>query len=343
MTVVEPAIDQLTDEVLVEMLERIVTARVISTRLYNLQRQGRVGTMAPTDGGEAAVVGTAQALVPETDWVVGQYRELPCLTRYGNEVARRHVWYVMGLPQGGHIPEPIKVWPPQISLGAQIPHAVGLAWAMKMRRQPGVVAVFFGDGASSEGDFYEAANLAGVLKVPVLFMCVNNGWAISTPVSKQTAAASFADKAAAFGFPGVQVDGSDATAVFEAVAAARARAVAGDGPTMIECTTYRLGPHTTADDPTRYVPADDLAAAKLRDPVIVMQRICVERGLWDDERQAAHEAAATEMMDEFFSSGQAVKVEPTHFFEHVYAEPTPRLIRQRAEMLASGAGDTDHG
>ena len=295
--------------------------------------------MAPTDGGEAAVVGTAQALVPELDWVIGQYREAPCLTRFSDEVARRHVWYVMGLPQGGHIPEPIRVWPPQISLGAQIPHAVGLAWAMKLKGEPGVVAVFFGDGASSEGDFYEAANMAGVLKVPVLFMCVNNGWAISTPVSKQTAASSFADKAAAFGFPGVQVDGTDATAVFEAAAAARARAVAGDGPTLIECTTYRLGPHTTADDPTRYVPADDLAAAKRRDPVLVLRGVCEERGLWDDDRQAAQEAAALALMDDFVASGEAVAVEPTHFFEHVYGEPTPRLARQRAAMEEIVQGD----
>jgi pyruvate dehydrogenase E1 component alpha subunit len=314
------------------MLEYMVAARVYSTRIFNLQRQGRAGTNAPVDGAEAAVVGTAHALDPTTDWVLPQYREPVALSRYGNEVIRRHLFYVLGHPAGGHLPDPLKVWPPQISLAAQLPHATGLAWGMQLRGDPGVVAVFFGDGASSEGDFYEACNLAGVLAAPVLFICVNNGWAISTPVSKQTGAASFADKADAVGFPGIQVDGTDVVAVHEAARAARARAVAGGGPTLIECTTYRLGPHTTADDPTRYVPAEEIAAARLRDPIVVFRRQLEERGLWDDERQADAEGRADVTMDGFVAEGEALELEPDEFFDHVFAEPTERQQRQRATM-----------
>ena len=164
------------------------------------------------------------------------------------------------------------MFPTQISLAAQIPHAVGFAWGQRLRREPGVVAAFVGDGATSEGDFYEAMNFAGVLRAPVVFVIVNNHWAISTPLDHQSAVAALSDKAAAAGFPGVQVDGRDPVQVHEAVAAARQRALDGDGPTLIECVTYRLGPHTTADDPGRYVPPDELAGEKARDPLLTFGR-----------------------------------------------------------------------
>src|SRR4051812_44050539 len=238
------------DAELVDVMERIVAARVWSTRLFNLQRQGRIGTMAPIDGMEAAVVGTTAALDPATDWVFPQYREPVALSRFGDEVIDTHVLYLLGHPGGGCYPPHVHVFPTQISLAAQLPHAVGFAWGHRLRGDPGVVAVFVGDGATSEGDFYAAANFAGVLRAPVVFVVVNNHWAISTPLEHQSAVAALSDKAAAAGFPGVQVDGRDPIAVCEVVAAARARAAAGEGPTLVECVTYRLGPHTTADDPT---------------------------------------------------------------------------------------------
>ncbi|HLF40024.1 MAG TPA: thiamine pyrophosphate-dependent enzyme, partial [Acidimicrobiia bacterium] len=196
------------------MLTEMVWARVASRRFFSLQRQGRAGTYAPIDGQEAVVVGAAAALDPAWDWVLPQYREPVALGRYGPEVLERYALYQRGHPAGGHIPAPIRVFPVQISLAAQIPHALGLAWAMQRTGEPGVAAVFFGDGASSEGDFYEAANFAGVLRAPVLFLCVNNGWAISTPLPAQTAAETLAAKASAFGFPGVRVDGNDVLAVY---------------------------------------------------------------------------------------------------------------------------------
>jgi pyruvate dehydrogenase E1 component alpha subunit len=242
------------------------------------------------------------------------------------------VLYLRGHPEGGYFPPPIRVTPVQISLAAQIPQAVGMAWGLRLRHEPGVVACFFGDGSSSEGDFYEAANFAGVIKAPVILVCVNNGWAISTPRSRQTAAVSIAAKAAAFGMPGVQIDGNDVLAVRDAVRAARVRAVAGDGPTLIECVTYRLGPHTTADDPTRYVPPAERAAALEREPVGRARRILEDAGRWSDAKQTAAEAEANERLDRAIDAAESTPVAPDAFFEHLYSAPTPRMERQREEL-----------
>lgn len=317
-----------------DMLGQMIAARTYSSRCFSLQRQGRLGTMAPIDGSEGVVVGSAMALDPEHDWVLPQYREFHGLLRFGEEVLERFVRYLRGDPAGGHMPKPIRVWPPQIALAAQIPHAVGMAWGMRLRGEEGVVLCYFGDGASSEGDFYEACNLAGVLRLPVVFLCINNGWAISTPTSKQTAAASFADKAAAFGFPGELVDGSDVLEVYSATQRARARALAGEGPTLIEAKTYRLGPHTTADDPTRYVPEAEIEEARGSDPIVLFRRRLRSEGIWDDAMEEAVEKDAGERMDRAVAAAESVSIEPDAFFDNLYAEPTPRMVRQRAELRA---------
>jgi pyruvate dehydrogenase E1 component subunit alpha len=313
----------------------MIAARVFSSRCFSLQRQGRMGTMAPIDGAEALVVGAAAALDPTTDWVLPQYREMHGLLRFGEEVLETTVRYLRGDPAGGHLPEPIRVWPPQIALAAQIPQAVGLAWGMKLRREAGVVLVFFGDGATSEGDFYEGCNFAGVLRAPVIFLCNNNGWAISTPVRLQTAAESFAAKAAAFGFPGELVDGRDVLAVRAAVARARERAIGGGGPTLIEARAYRLGPHTTADDPGRYVPAAELERERQRDPVELYRRELAEAGLWTDALEAETRRDADARFDRALAAAEAATVRPDAFFDHVYERPTPRMERQRRELLES--------
>jgi len=325
---------ELGDQHLRWMMQQMLSARVFSQRVFNLQRQGRAGTNAPVDGSEALLAGTSLALDPTTDWILPQYRELVGLERFGPDVLNRYVLYVLGHPDGGHIPEPTRVWPPQISLATQVPHAVGLAWGMKLQGQKGCVLVYLGDGSSSEGDFYEACNFAGVLDAPVIIVVVNNGWAISTPVSSQTRAKNFAEKSHAFGIPGVSVDGTDPVAVFEATAEARSRAVAGAGPTLIEAVTYRLGPHTTADDPTRYVPEAELAAASERDGISVFRNELIERGVWTDEDEAATLAEADARMEAAVQSGEAHPVAPDDFFNHVYVEPTPRMQRQRTEFWA---------
>lgn len=314
------------------MLCEMIKGRIASERLWSLQRQGRIGTIAPIDGQEATVVGATWALDPETDWVLPQYREPLALGRYGPEVLNRFAAWAAGHPAGGHIPDPIRVFPPQISLATQILHAVGLAWALKLRGQPGAVLVFFGDGSSSEGDFYEAGNLAGVLKVPVILLCSNNGWAISTPTSAQTAAKTFASKSHAFGIPGVTVDGNDPIAVHQAVAEARELAVAGGGASLIEATSFRLNAHTTADDPTRYIPADQLAAAKERDPIVLFRRQLEGRGLWDRARQTDAEAGAQAAIDHAWRWASNLPLQQTELFDHVFASPTPRQRHEKAAL-----------
>ena len=243
--------------------------------------------------------------------------------------------YNLGHPAGGHIPDPVKVAPSQISLGASIPHAVGLAWGMSLKDEPGVVLVFFGDGASSEGDFYEAGNLAGVLKAPVILFCINNQWAISTPTHLQTAADSFASKAEAFGIPGATVDGNDPIAVYEAVFNARKRATSGKGPTLIEANVYRLGAHTTADDPTRYVPSDELSAAQKKDPVHAFIKDLTDRGLWSDAKQNEIETAALERMDEAFEKAKNTPLSANSLMDHCFVSDTPRQLRQRSFLMES--------
>lgn len=315
-----------------EMLADMLSARVWSNRAFNLQRQGRAGTNAPVDGSEAAAVGVAHALDPHTDWVLPQYREQVALTRFGPEVLRRYVQYILGHPDGGHLPPGTNVWPPQISLATQAPHGVGMAWGMSLRREPGCVVVFIGDGSTSEGDFYEAANFAGVLRVPVVFVVINNGWAISTPTSRQTNAKNFAEKSHAFGFPGVTVDGTDPVAMFDAMTEARGRAVAGAGPTLIEAVTTRLAPHTTADDPTRYIAEHERLAARERDPVVLFEQRLIADGLWTGEDTARVNDEADALMEGFVVEAEAAPADPVSVFDHVFATPTPRLERQRREF-----------
>lgn len=315
----------------------MIKARVASQRLWSLQRQGRIGTIAPIDGQEAIAVTAAWTFEPEHDWLVPQYRECMGFQRFGSEVLDRFVAWSAGHPQGGHIPEGINVTPPSISLATQIPHAVGMAWALKMQQKPGAVAVFFGDGSSSEGDFYEAANLAGVLKAPVVFICSNNQWAISTPTSKQTAAESFAAKAHAFGFPGVRVDGNDPLALHTALAKARQRALQGEGPTLIEAVTYRLAAHTTADDPTRYVPKEDLEEAHRNDPITRLAQLLTERGQWDDQKHSETETEATELIDAAWDWVSDLELSQHEVLDHVFETDSVRMQRERI-LLAKQLG-----
>jgi pyruvate dehydrogenase E1 component alpha subunit len=324
------------DGELVDILQRMIDGRVYSTRCFNLQRQGRMGTMAPIDGSEAIAAGAASALDPASDWIFPQYREQYALGRFGDELVDRIALYNVGHPEGGHYAEGLRVFPFQISLATQIPHAVGMAWGMKVRAESGCTLTFFGDGSSSEGDFYEAANLAGILKAPVIFVLINNGWAISTPTARQTGAESFAAKAHAFGFPGVQIDGRDPLAVRRAVTEARARAVGGQGPMLIEAVTARYVPHTTADDPTKYMSDEERERAEAAEPVARFTTELRNRGLWDDTRDAEAWQRAEARFDLAWERAQAATaaLDPSVLFDDVYDQPTARMERQRAELLS---------
>jgi pyruvate dehydrogenase E1 component alpha subunit len=316
----------------------MLLSRRIDERAFNLQRQGRLGTFSPVHGQEASVVGSACALDPVRDWVVPQYRELPAMLRQGYTLERAFLYY-KGNPEGNRVPDGVKVLPYQISLATQLPHAVGLAWGLRHQGLDGVVCVYFGDGASSEGDFHEACNLAGVRRAPVIFMLQNNGWAISTPVSKQTAAPSFAARAAGYGFPGQLVDGNDFLAVYEAAAQAVERARAGDGPTLIEARTYRMGPHNTADDPARYRDADELETHRALDPIARLRTYLEDAGVL---LPGVEEQMRTEIGDEVEAALAAAEARgegsAAQIFDHVYADPPARLRGQRRALTGGEDG-----
>jgi pyruvate dehydrogenase E1 component alpha subunit len=333
---IDAAAVRLSDTRAVEGLRLMMLSRAADRRAISLQRQGRVGTVAPVIGQEAAVVGSAMALDPTRDWIVPQYRELPALLHHGYPL-ERFLLYLKGNAAGAAIPEGVRMLPTQIALGVQIPHAVGLAWGLRLRGLDSAVICYFGDGASSEGDFHEACNLAGLIRAPVVFFLSDNGWAISTPRRMQTAGATFAERAPTYGFAGVVVDGNDLFAVHAATLKAVERARAGGGPTLIEARTYRIGPHTTADDPTRYVDPAERAAWEARDPIDRIQRYLVRRGLWDESIAEKVERDIAVEIDRAVEVAEAFPL-PTvdDLFTHVYAKPPPRMLVQREAMPDEG-------
>jgi len=334
MTDVE-TIPPLVDPVLADtLMGDLLFARRLSERMWNLQRQGRLTTVAPLAGQEAAVVGVVRALDLTTDWLVPYYRDATGYGALGDEYVEQLIVYWRGHPDGGRIPDGALVLPIQISLGTQVPHAAGLAWGLALRGEPGVVCTFIGDGATSEGDFYEGMNLAGVQKAPLLIVCMNNGWAISTPAEHQTAAETFAAKGAAAGIPGVRVDGNDVLAVLAATRHARQRAAAGDGPTLLELVTYRMGAHTNSDDPTRYVSEEQLAQWRVRDPVERFSTELRRAGLWDDARHEATRVAVEERLERIIERALAREVDPASALDHVDAQPSTRSLAQRADIVA---------
>jgi pyruvate dehydrogenase E1 component alpha subunit len=330
-TLAEGHVPGLEGDALLDAWRAMLRSRVCDERCFSLQRQGRIGTFSPVSGEEAAVIGSAWALEPGHDWVVPQYRELPAMLRMGYRLGQA-LRYYRGDPAGSRMDAGVHVLPFQISLAAQIPHAVGLGWGLRHQGEDAVVMTYFGDGASSEGDAHEALNLAGVRRAPVVFVLKNNGWAISTPVRKQTAAASFAARAAGYGIAGELVDGNDLFAMHDACSRAVARARAGEGPTLIEARTYRMGPHNTSDDPTRYVDPVELEERRAVDPVARVRRYLVAEGLVD-------EASEERMVDELRADFDAAFVEveaaaapgASAMFDHVFERPPGRLDRQREQ------------
>lgn len=320
----------LDDVQLIEALVLMTKSRLVDERGVSYQRQGRIGTFSEARGQEAATAGSAMALDVTTDWVVQSYRELPALLRQG--MALEQYWMLfIGHPDGWGFPDGVNVFPLQIELGAQLPHAVGMAWGLRKRGNPGVVIGYCGDGATSEGDFYEAGNLAGLTRAPVVLFVQNNGWAISTPRERQTAASTLAAKAAGWGIPGCVVDGNDVMSVYAVTCEAVARARRGDGPTLIEARTHRAGAHNTSDAPARYRPPEDEQAVAGRDPLRRLRTYLTDRGLWDQELDTELAVTLYAEIDQAFASAteRAKLRTPAMLFDHVYADPPPRTLRQR--------------
>ncbi len=320
-------------EQVIEALRLMLLSRALDERLTKLQRIGRVGLYGPVHGQEAAVIGSAMALDPPRDWIVPASREQPAMLRHGLPLVNMFAAY-MGRIEDASIPAGVNLLPRQQAIGAQLPHAVGLAWALKLRRARGVVAVYLGEGASSEGDFHEACNLAGVMQVPLIFVLINNHYAISTPIYKQTAARSLASRAEGYGFPGITVDGNDLLAVYAASIEAVERGLAGAGPTLIECRTYRVGFHNTSDNPKEYREEAEVNAAIERDPIERVRRFATRAGWWSADREAE---TVAQIRDEIDAAQESVEHLPrpgaSTIFDHVYESPLPRLRQQRAEVL----------
>ncbi|MFQ5613674.1 MAG: pyruvate dehydrogenase (acetyl-transferring) E1 component subunit alpha [Anaerolineae bacterium] len=322
---------ELPPEQLLDFYRWMVLGRVFSHRMVALQRQGRMGTFAPIDGQEAANVGLAAPL-QAADWLAGSYREV--LAYFVKGVPMLAVMETYKGYVTGKYPVEAHCLPMQIVLATQMQHAVGLAMGLKYDGQPQAVVSVCGDGASSEGDFNEALNFAGSFKAPIVFVVQNNGWAISVPRHKQSAAEYIAHRGPGFGMPGHIVDGNDILAVYQVVSACVERARAGEGPSLVELITYRLGVHTTADDPTKYRPEAELEEWKGRDPLPRFRQY-LRAGQWlndGDEEQIEAEVRA-----EIQAAVEAIEAlppqDPAEIFDLVYEGLPPQLQRQRADLL----------
>jgi pyruvate dehydrogenase E1 component alpha subunit len=316
---------------LLQLYRWMVFGRVVSDRMIALQRQGKMGTFSPLNGQEAALVGVAAPL-QANDWLLGSYREFLCYHVKGVPFVSQFKQWVGNIADD--YPYEVGCVPFQIVLATQVVHTVGIAMAMKYNNEPYVAVAGCGDGATSEGDFNEALNFAGVFKAPVIFFVQNNGWAISTPRRRQTAAEHLADRGPGFGVPSHVVDGNDVLAVYQLVSDCVAQARAGDGPSLIEAITYRMGAHTTADDPTRYRPEAELQEWAKRDPIVRFRKFLLDRNmLTETEDQQIYDEINAEFEAAVAAYEALPPQSPGRQFELVFAAPTPQLKQQQAQFL----------
>ena len=307
-------------------------ARRFDERMLLLQRQGRIGTYLPARGHEAAVLGSVYPLRP-TDWLVPVWREWAAYVWRGWPLDNLILLYA-GLSEGTSVPDGIRDLPVCVPMGTHVPHAVGIAYAARARREDSVVLCYFGDGASSEGVCQEAMNFAGVYQAPIVFVCINNQWAISIPRSRQTRAKTLAHRALAYGFPGVQVDGNDLLAVVMATREAIDRAREGHGPSLIEAVTYRLAPHSTADDPKKYQNPDEVKLWEAREPLPRLRRYLQAKGVVDDALHARFEAEVDAEVRDAVERAEARMraARPESMFDHVYGDVPAGVRAQREEF-----------
>ncbi len=324
----------LDDDQIKRLFEWMVLARTFDEKAFKLQREGRLGTYASILGQEAGQVGSAFALRP-TDWMFPTFRE-PGASFVRGLPVRMVLQYWAGDERGSQIPEGLNDFPITIPVGTQIPIAVGAALAAKAKGDDVAVMAFMGDGATSKGDFHEGLNFAGVFAAPVVFVCQNNQWAISVPLRRQTAAKTLAQKAFAYGFSGVQVDGNDVLAVYRAAHEALHRAREGKGPTLIECVTYRLGDHTTADDASRYRSQGEVEEWKKRDPIERLKKYMDKHGLWNKSYDHAVHGEAKEKVEQGVSEQESLPPpDPRDLFRFTFHELTAELNDQMERFVGT--------
>jgi pyruvate dehydrogenase E1 component alpha subunit len=322
----------LDDEALLAIHRSLVLLRTYDERSVVYHSQGRIGTYAIFRGHEAIQAGVVHAL-EERDWIFPSYRDSAIGLLRGLPASTILQWW-RGHPSGWWNPDDVNVASICVPIASQVPHAAGLAWGLRLKGSEAVAAVLFGDGATSEGAFHEGANLAAVMRAPLVLVCNNNQWAISTPYEAQTAAERLSDKAVGYGMPALRVDGRDVLAVYEAVADGVARARAGGGPTFVEAVTYRSAPHATADDPSLYIDPHRVAAERERDCVSAYEGYLARLGVFDEERAATVRDEALATMREGITAAEAEPpADPELLFSHAYADPPPALGRDLEELL----------
>lgn len=321
----------LSDDELKELMRRMVYTRVLDQRSIALNRQGRLGFYAPTAGQEASQIASHFALEKE-DFLLPGYRDVPQLIWHGLPLYQAFL-FSKGHFHGNQMPEGVNALQPQIIIGAQYIQAAGVALGKKLRGEKSVAVTYTGDGGTSEGDFYEGINFAGVYNVPGIFFVQNNLFAISVPVEKQTAARTLAQKAVAAGIEGYQVDGMDPLAVYAITKHAREKAINGEGPTLIETLTYRYGPHTMAgDDPTRYRTDDLDSEWEKRDPLLRFRIYLENKGIWTkEEEDAVIEQAKEEIREAIKKADEYPKQKVTDFIGYMFEELPQNLQEQMAE------------
>ena len=318
----------LKDEELVELFEDMLWSRALNDRSTTLARQGRLGFFGPTAGQEASQLASHYAF-EKNDILFPGYRDIPQLVKHGLPLDKAFLWS-RGHVDGNDYPEDFHAMPPQIIIGAQIIQAAGAALGLQKRGKKQVAFTYTGDGGSSQGDFYEGINVAGAFKSPAVFFIQNNGYAISTPRHKQTAATTLAQKAAAAGIPGIQVDGMDPLAMYAVSKAARDWAVEGNGPVLIETITSRFGPHSmSGDDPKRYRDQASFDAWDKKDPLIRMRNYLTDKGLWDEDKETTTvERFDQEIIEAVKLADNAPKQKVSDFLKNMFEEPTPNIAEQ---------------
>jgi pyruvate dehydrogenase E1 component subunit alpha len=321
----------LSEDQLLQLYRSLVLLRAYDERSLVYHRQGRIGTYAIFWGHEAIQAGAVHAL-ESRDWIFPSYRESAIGLLRGMPAATVLSWW-RGHPSGWWNPTAYRVASICVPIGTHVPHAAGLAWGLRLRGEDTVALVVFGDGATSEGSFHEGANLAAVMQAPLVLLCNNNQWAISTPVTEQTAAPTLAHKAAGYGMPATRVDGTDVLAVHQAVSEAVARARLGEGPTFIEALTYRAAPHATADDPSSYIDPDRVEEAKRQECVGRFEEYLLRVDLLTSALVEEIRAEAFEVMRAGIAAAEEEpRGDPSLVFEHAYANPPASLSRDLDEL-----------
>jgi pyruvate dehydrogenase E1 component alpha subunit len=310
----------------IKLLHFMRFVRLFDRRMVLWQRQGKIGTYAPVEGQEASQVGSALAL-NKLDWIFPSYREQGVAFTLGIPTTSI-IQYWSGHIEGCKPPIGYRYVPPTVPIATQLPHAVGAAWAIKKRKEDAIAIAYFGDGATSEGDFHEALNFAGVFHLPVLFFCQNNGYAISVPFEKQSAAKSVVDRAKAYEIDEYQVDGNDILAVYDVIKNARKK----KQPALIEAVTYRTGAHTTADDASRYRCEEEVRVWLNRDPLYRYEQLCIKEGLLDEEQLTKEDEKMAIHLDLSMKEvEQKTPNLPSGLFNHVYYQLPNWLEKQQEE------------